>query len=43
MLMSLDPLDPLAKKFGDFKNKRWRRRPFGKLKIAISLLWVDQF
>jgi len=23
---------PLAKKFGDFKNKRWWRRPSGKLK-----------
>jgi len=22
----------LAKKFGDFKNKRWRQRPFGKSK-----------
>jgi len=30
--MSLDPLDPLAKKFGDFKNKRWRQQPFGKSK-----------
>jgi len=35
---------PLAQKFGDFKNKRWRRRPFGKLKNCnISALWIDEF
>jgi len=32
MLMSLDPLDTVIQKIGDFKNKRWWRRPFGKSK-----------
>jgi len=32
MLMSLDPLDTVSQKIGDFKNKRWWRWPFGKLK-----------
>jgi len=32
MLMSLDPLDPVAQKFGDFKNKRWQWQPLGKSK-----------
>jgi len=30
--MSLILQTPLARKFGDFENKRWRRRPFGKSK-----------
>jgi len=32
MFMSLDPLDTVSQKIGDFKNKRWWSRPFGKLK-----------
>jgi len=44
ILMSLDPLDPVSQIFGDFKNERWWRRPFGKLKNCnISALQIDQF
>ena len=33
MLMSLDPLDTVSeKKLGDYKNNRWRQRPFGNSK-----------
>jgi len=32
MLMRLDPLHPIANKFRDFKNPKWRRRPRLKLK-----------
>jgi len=40
-LMSLDPLDPVSQKIVDFKNERWWRRPFGKLKNCnISALLI---
>jgi len=32
MLVSLDPLDTVSQKIGDFKNKRWWSQPFGKSK-----------
>ena len=32
MLMSLDPLDTVSQKIGNFKNKSRRRLPFGKSK-----------
>jgi len=41
--MSTDPLDTVSQKFGDFKNNRWQRWPFGKSKNRIALIWIDQF
>jgi len=32
MLMSIDPLDIVSQKLGDFTYTRWQRRPFGKFK-----------
>jgi len=43
MLMSVDPLDTVCQKLGDFKIKNGGSSHLENLKIAISLPWIDQF